>query len=191
MDYIRSLDLTAPAPGSAPGAGAAAQVASGPDPDEPTCFLCAATWDLGRPQSPDLPDLADRWTRRLVLHRDAHGQILLNRYPYTNGHLLVAPHEHVADLIDLTPAGRAGLIELVARAQHILHLALNPQGMNVGVNLGRCAGAGLPGHVHLHIVPRWAGDANFMDNIAGVRVIPQALEQSYAHLHSAAVTLRR
>lgn len=140
------------------------------------CFLCeAAACEPG----------SDEAAARLVLDRDEHGLILLNRYPYTNGHLLVAPREHAADLADLSPTARAGLMELTVRAQAVLRAALNPQGLNLGVNLGRCAGAGLPGHVHVHVVPRWAGDVNFMQVVGAVRVIPQALEASYAALRAA------
>lgn len=154
IDQLSELDATAPAP-----------------TDAPACFLCDAA--DAKP---------DTFAQRLVLHADEHGLILLNRYPYTNGHLLVAPREHVADLADLTPQARAGLMELTVLAEQTLRAAMNPQGMNIGVNLGRCAGAGLPGHVHIHVVPRWNGDTNFMQIVGQVRVIPQALEASYAAL---------
>ncbi|MFW6059786.1 MAG: HIT family protein, partial [Phycisphaeraceae bacterium] len=140
------------------------------------CFLCDAA-------RPDLTD-AER-DERFVLLRDERGTLLLNRYPYTNGHLLAAPHDHLPDLADMTPDQRAGLMELAALGQRLLKATMNPQGLNLGMNVGRCAGAGLPGHVHLHIVPRWNGDVNFMDAIAGVRIIPQALAQSYHELKEA------
>ena len=147
--------------------------AAAPAPGGSACFLCdaAATGPGG-----------DDARRRLLLLNDARGLILLNRYPYTNGHLLIAPREHVGGLSDLTADQRAGVIELTALAERLLRTAVNPQGMNMGVNLGRCAGAGLPGHVHVHVVPRWAGDTNFMETVGRVRVIPQALESSYDHL---------
>ncbi len=150
-----------------------------PAPSEsgtPACFLCEAI---------AAPCGGDDAAQRLVLHADEHGLLLLNRYPYTNGHLLVAPRQHVPDLGDLTPAARAGLMELTVLGQRVLRAAMNPQGLNIGVNLGRCAGAGLPGHVHLHIVPRWNGDTNFMQIVGQVRVIPQALEASYQLLRKA------
>lgn len=140
------------------------------------CFLCTAgEKDLPEPQKQE----------RLVLHRDAHGTLLLNRYPYTNGHLLVAPHAHVPDLSDLAWEDRAGLIELCELGTRLLKQVVNPQGINVGVNLGRAAGAGVPGHLHWHLVPRWTGDTNFMDVVGGVRVIPQALDASYRRLKDA------
>jgi ATP adenylyltransferase len=144
------------------------------------CFLCQAG-------APDLDDAtADQ---RLVLHRDDHGTLLLNRYPYSSGHLLVAPHDHVGDLSDLDPPTRAGLMELCELGGRLLRETINPQGLNVGANLGRAAGAGVPGHLHLHVVPRWAGDCNFMDVVGHVRVIPQALEASHRLLKEALPTL--
>ena len=113
----------------------------------------------------------------LVLHRSEHSMILLNRYPYTNGHLLVAPGEAVADLPLLSREQRHDLMDMTVLAERLLHIALNPQGVNVGVNIGRCAGAGLPGHLHAHVVPRWAGDVNVLSVVGHVRVVPQALEE--------------
>lgn len=144
------------------------------------CFLCEAATVM-------VP--SDNARQRLTLLRDDRGMILLNKYPYTNGHLLVAPVRHVADLTDLPAADRAGLMELIVVAERLLRGAINPQGLNVGVNLGRCAGAGLPGHLHVHVVPRWGGDTNFMQTVGRVRVIPQAIEESYALLAQTLATL--
>jgi ATP adenylyltransferase len=101
---------------------------------------------------------------------------LLNRYPYNNGHLLVAPQRHVARLDDLDDATQLELFQTIARMVGMLERVMQPQGFNIGVNLGRAAGAGLPGHLHWHIVPRWIGDTNFMPTIAGVHTIPQSLD---------------
>lgn len=139
--------------------------------DESACFLCDAA------QSPD--------REHLVLLSDDRGMILLNKYPYINGHLLIAPPEHVATLSDLTADRRAGLMELSAVAEQMLQRAMNPHGLNVGINLGRCAGAGVPGHLHIHVLPRWHGDTNFMSVVGQVRVIPQALDQCYDVLSEA------
>lgn len=117
--------------------------------------------------------------RNLVIERSsgAHpGLILLNRYPYANGHLLVALGEARARLMDYSAAQRAALWALTDRACAILETALNPQGVNIGVNQGRAAGAGVPGHLHVHLVPRWGGDVNFMSVVPRVRVIPSSLE---------------
>ena len=143
-------------------------------PDESSdCFLCeAAACTAGSEEA----------RRRYVLLRDERGMLLMNLYPYTNGHLLVAGPDHVGDLCALTAAQRSGLMELAVLGQRLLDAAVNPQGFNIGINLGRCAGAGVPGHVHLHVVPRWNGDTNFLTVFGHVRVIPQALEESYERL---------
>jgi len=146
-----------------------------PDTDSPDtswegCFLCdAAEANLTENQHAE----------RLVLLTDDRGVLMLNRFPYTNGHLLVGPPEHVADLGDLSGERQQGLMQLLDLANRLLNEAINPQGVNIGSNIGRCAGAGLPGHLHFHIVPRWHGDVNFMDVVGGSRVIPQALAESY------------
>lgn len=144
------------------------------DDDDAGCFLCEA-W-----QHPDEDE------QRLVVHRDKAGMILLNRYPYTNGHLLVALGDHTPDLPEMTAEQRASLFELVCEAERLLKATLNPQGINIGINVGRCAGAGLPGHLHVHLVPRWSGDTNFMQAVGAVRVIPQALEEIHEELTAAA-----
>jgi ATP adenylyltransferase len=133
------------------------------DGASPACFLCqcAAPGD-------------DRG--RVVVHRSQHVVTLLNRYPYNNGHLLVAPRMHVGRLDRLPDDVQLELSRTVTRMVGLLEELLNPQGFNVGLNLGREAGAGVPDHLHWHIVPRWAGDTNFMPVLAGVRVIPQSLE---------------
>lgn len=137
------------------------------------CFLCdAATTDMA----------SDTATKRLMLLNDERGIVMLNRFPYTNGHLLIACHDHMGDLGDLSTSQRSHLMELTTLGERLLRAALNPQGINIGINLGRCAGAGLPGHLHVHVVPRWNGDVNFMQTVGQVRVMPQALEESHAHL---------
>lgn len=188
MDYIRSISPASnpsgadPAPGPAAGsaspalpAPSGAGAAGASEPRAAGCFLCeAAALRVGSEEA----------RKRLVLINDERGLLLLNLYPYTNGHLLAAAPDHLGDLLDLSAAQRAGLMELAATGEALLRAAINPQGINIGINLGRCAGAGLPGHLHLHIVPRWAGDVNFMQTVGGVRVIPQALEASFAQLEA-------
>lgn len=120
-----------------------------------------------------------------IVFRSEHCFAMLNTYPYNNGHLMVAPLRHVATLSLLTPEERRDLIECVARAEAVLTRALSPQGMNVGVNLGHCAGAGVPGHVHVHLVPRWEGDTNFMPVVGVTRVIPESLGETRARLAAA------
>ncbi len=125
----------------------------------------------------------------LVLWRNESGLACLNRFPYTNGHLLIAPGAHKPDLGDLSQTEMLELMQMLAKGEQALSRALNPQGFNVGMNLGRCAGAGLPGHLHFHIVPRWQGDTNFMAITGEVRVIPQDLAESYRAIKAAADTL--
>lgn len=117
--------------------------------------------------------------RGLILYRDPAAVILLNRFPYANGHLLVAPSRHVRDLCDLTPDQNGMLIHKVQQAVTILRRHLNPDGINVGLNLGEAAGAGLADHLHYHIVPRWQDDHNFMTVIADIRSIPDHLEHTF------------
>ena len=111
-----------------------------------------------------------------------HSIVLINRFPYTNGHLLIAPKAHKPELEDLTAEEQADLIRQTIEATKLLKRAQSPQGFNIGINLGRCAGAGLPGHLHQHLVPRWNGDTNFMTVVAEVRVVPQAMSQLYDEL---------
>lgn len=124
-----------------------------------------------------------------VLWRTERTLVLLNRYPYTSGHLLVAPAAHVPVLDQLPEATLAELTLKLRDAARVLTEALRPQGLNIGMNLGRCAGAGLPDHLHWHIVPRWSGDTNFMPVIGDVRVIPESIAQTAEKLRAAAATL--
>lgn len=136
------------------------------------CFLCHAC-GANDPQS---------HAERLVLWTTERSIVLMNKYPYTNGHLLVAPRAHKAELDELSSEELLDLQEQTAAVVLLLKRAMSPQGFNIGMNLGRCAGAGLPGHLHQHIVPRWNGDVNFMAVVGEVRIVPQALQQLYAEL---------
>jgi ATP adenylyltransferase len=130
---------------------------------DPTCFLCQAM-----PAGDD--------PKRLIVERKEHTITLLNRYPYNNGHLLVAPRRHVARLDELGKDAELELSQTITQMVGLLEKTMHPQGFNVGLNLGQAAGAGVPGHLHWHIVPRWTGDTNFMPTIAGTNTIPQSLE---------------
>jgi ATP adenylyltransferase len=143
---------------------------SGARTGKPRCIFC-----FGR-----LTAAASR--PRLVLHQDPLAVVMLNRYPYNNGHLMVAPRRHVASPELLTAAERAALGELVSECVRRLRGALKPDGLNVGANLGRSAGAGFAEHMHWHVVPRWDGDTNFMPVLASTRVLSQSLLDSYAQL---------
>jgi ATP adenylyltransferase len=139
-------------------------------PADGTCVLCAR----GREEPA---------VENLVLHHGAHCYIIMNLYPYNTGHLMVAPYAHTADLPGLDAPAAAELFDLARQAVAILGGAMRPDGFNLGMNLGRTAGAGIDEHLHMHIVPRWNGDANFMPIIGGTKLIPEALDQTYARLY--------
>jgi ATP adenylyltransferase len=130
-----------------------------------------------------LPRLsAARLSRRLVLYAGPQALVMLNRYPYNNGHLIVAPRRHVGSLELLSREERTTVSELISFAVERLRVALSPTAFNLGANLGRAAGAGFADHLHWHVVPRWEGDTNFMPVVASTRVLSQHLEESYALL---------
>ena len=142
-------------------------VTAPPKPDVgDDCFLCRG-----------LADADDR--ANLIVLRTPRTAVVLNRYPYNNGHLLVAPLAHKATLADLDPAELLELQETLRRMIAVLDGAMKPDGYNVGLNLGKVAGAGLPAHLHWHVVPRWNGDTNFMPVLTDVRVIVQSLDALY------------
>jgi ATP adenylyltransferase len=133
---------------------------------EAECFLCRM-----------FAEKTDR--ENLILFRGTTCVVLMNRYPYNSGHLMVAPLRHIAELEDRTPEEILEMETLTARSVSVLRETLDPQGFNIGINLGAAAGAGLEDHLHQHIVPRWVGDTNFMPVLAGPRVIPEALSDTY------------
>jgi ATP adenylyltransferase len=136
---------------------------------EEECIFCA------KPAQDD--DVAN-----LIVHRGEHSFVILNLFPYTNGHLMVAPYAHVGRFQDLPAETTAEMMALAQRAMGRLEEVYEPHGFNVGFNQGRVAGAGVEHHIHTHVVPRWGGDTNFMPVIADTRVMPQTLEQSYEAL---------
>lgn len=120
--------------------------------------------------------------KQLLLYRDAMVVILLNRYPYSNGHLLIAPLRHVPCITDLLPQEIAAVMDLVQKSTYILRKHLNPDGFNIGCNIGAIAGAGISDHLHFHVVPRWSGDHNFISVIADIRTIPEHIEATFDRL---------
>jgi ATP adenylyltransferase len=130
------------------------------------CVFCA------KPEEGD-----DR--QALIVHRGERCYVILNLYPYTSGHLMVAPFEHVGRVQDVDAATTAEMMDLAQQAIRKLEDVYSPEGFNLGLNQGRVAGAGVDGHIHLHVVPRWAGDNNYMPIVADTRVMPQSLEETY------------
>jgi ATP adenylyltransferase len=124
-----------------------------------------------------------------ILARRPHAFLVLNRFPYNPGHLMVAVRRHVGQIQDLTEAERLDVLELTALAERALAAEYRPDGMNYGANVGRVAGAGVPGHFHLHLVPRWNGDTNFMPAVAGTRVLPESLRNTWRRLRRAIAKL--
>ena len=130
--------------------------------------------------------LADKKDKQhMIFIRKAHAYAVLNIYPYSNGHCMVMPNRHVSDISKLSQLEYMQLMELLRETKDLLQKVFKPQGFNVGINLGRIAGAGIPGHVHVHIVPRWKGDHNFMPVTANTKVISQSLSVIYKKLDDA------
>jgi ATP adenylyltransferase len=147
---------------------------SQPRKDSQGCFLCAAAQ-------------RNRDEEDLVLWRGTHSLCVMNRWPYNNGHLMIAPLTHTADLADLSDEVLLEQMRMLRRARKVLGEVLSPGGFNVGINLGAAAGAGLADHLHWHIVPRWNGDTNFMPVLAETKVIPQSLTELWRLLREADV----
>ena len=119
----------------------------------------------------------------LIAFRGERAFVILNLYPYASGHLMVVPFEHIATLEELEPATRAEMMELTSQCTTVLRKIYQPQAFNVGANIGEAAGAGVPGHVHIHIVPRWGADTNFITVLGETRVLPESLEDTYKRVH--------
>jgi len=145
-------------------------IASGAKDDE--CIFCAAAEGHDDAQS-------------LIVLRAQKNFVILNRYPYTSGHVMVVPYAHRATLADSEPETLAEMMILAQRMERALEDLYHPNGYNVGINIGRAGGAGIPGHLHLHVVPRWIGDTNFMTTIGETRVQPEELATTYQRLRGA------
>ncbi|NOY97800.1 MAG: HIT domain-containing protein [Chloroflexi bacterium] len=139
---------------------------------EEGCVFCKVQ------QQPDSPE-------NLIVFRGRRAFVILNRYPYTSGHLLVVPFAHKPNLEKLDAATRAEMMELTTQAMSVLRGIYHPQAFNMGANIGEAAGAGIAEHVHIHIVPRWTGDTNFMSSLAETRVLPEALKETYQRVKDA------
>jgi len=149
---------------------------STPTQRDASCFLCLAA---------GIEDSMLFSGENLLIHRTQYTFVILNRFPYSSGHLLVSPIKHVGSLEDLDPAESLDLMSQLQNSTKALKLALRPDGFNVGINLGHTAGAGVPGHLHVHVVPRWSGDHNFMPVTGQTRVMPMLLEDSWKNIQKA------
>ena len=136
------------------------------------CVFCAVQRQVDGPEN-------------LIVHRTGACFVILNRFPYTSGHLMVVANEHRASLEDLDAATRGDMLELATHAMTVLRGLYHPDGFNVGANIGEAAGAGIVGHVHMHVVPRWVGDSNFMLTLAETKVLPEELEQTHRRVQAA------
>lgn len=137
--------------------------------DEEGCIFC----EISRDRADD---------KRLVLLRGRHSYIVMNTYPYNNGHVMVTPYRHVPNITDLSGDELTDMMHLISYSVRLLRHVLNPDGFNLGANLGRVAGAGIVDHVHFHVVPRWKGDTNYMTTVAETRVLPEDLRSTYSRL---------
>jgi ATP adenylyltransferase len=142
------------------------------DKNKDICIFCN---EMSRPDG----------IENLIIHRGNRAFIILNRYPYTSGHLMVVPNDHLASLELLDTETRSEIMELTAQSMFVLREVYQPQGFNIGVNIGVAAGAGVLDHVHLHVVPRWGGDTNFMSALSDTRVLPETLESTFERLQNA------
>jgi ATP adenylyltransferase len=138
-----------------------------------TCFLCRAR---DNPQDDD---------KNFLLYRGRFCFVILNRFPYTGGHMLIAPNAHECDLDKIGDEVLLEMMQILRKMKHLLETVMKAEGFNVGFNLCHCAGAGLPDHLHLHLVPRWSGDTNFMSVLGEIRVIPEAIEKTFKRLKEA------
>lgn len=139
---------------------------------EEGCVFCK---ELTRPDGPE----------NLIVFRGVFSFVILNRFPYTNGHLMILPYEHRSSIDELDTATRAEIMELTNIAIRVLREVYRPEGFNIGMNIGEAAGAGITEHLHMHVVPRWLGDTNFMTSLGQTRVLPEALEVSYSRIKEA------
>jgi len=147
-------------------------IASGVDAQSDVCVFCRMAADPANDEA------------NLIVHRGSHNFVALNLYPYITGHLLVIPYLHISSLASTPKEVTDDLMDLAKRAQVAIEEVYSPHGLNLGMNLGAAAGAGIVDHIHLHILPRWSGDTNFMTTIAEARVLPESLETTYSKLRA-------
>ena len=139
---------------------------------DPTCVFCAV---IDKDDSPE----------NLILYRGERVYVILNRYPYSNGHLMIVPYQHCQELVELPQDTLSEIICTASKAVSILEASYHPQGFNLGMNIGAPGGAGIAGHLHMHVVPRWNGHSNFITVVGQTRVLPETLEETYQRLKTA------
>jgi ATP adenylyltransferase len=143
---------------------------SSPDSGPSGCVFCSIQRDAGNDE------------KNFILHRAEHCFVVLNIHPYISGHLLIVPYEHIGDLDAAAKQTTDELMDMTKRSEEALRAAYNPPGFNIGMNLGAAAGAGIVGHIHIHVLPRWIGDSNFMSTLAETRVLPEDLSTTFQKL---------
>ena len=144
---------------------------------ETTCIFCD--------RAPDAESHVDHDVREYVVYRGPHCFIILNRYPYTSGHVMIVPYQHL-DRLELLPTEAANeMMALAQRLEGVLRRLYRPDGINMGINIGKAAGAGVAGHIHMHVLPRWVADANFMSVIGETRVLPESLDETARRIRQA------
>ncbi len=142
------------------------------DPINKECFLCI----------PNNSSTKEIDSETLILERNQHSFVIMNRYPYNNGHLLVAPYRHIGDFLELTDDELIEINLTIKKLIKVMTKMYHPDGFNIGANIGRAAGAGFPGHIHFHVLPRWNGDTNFISTLADVKVISESIKDSYSKI---------
>jgi ATP adenylyltransferase len=147
-------------------------IASGVDAQSDSCVFCRMAVEKDHDEG------------NLVVHRGTHNFVALNLYPYITGHLLIIPYQHLSELDSANKETTDEIMDLTKKCQTTLRAVYSPAGFNLGMNLGAAAGAGIADHIHLHILPRWAGDTNFMTTVADSRVIPESLETTYSKIRN-------
>lgn len=160
--------------------------AAGDVPSKDVCLFCRTGIGAASPDAPaHASDLNAEDARNYVVTRGEHSFVILNRYPYSNGHLMIAPYPHVATLEEAKVEALEEIMRLAQQAEKALRIVYRPEGFNLGFNIGRCAGAGIAGHIHLHVLPRWTGDASFITTVGETRVLPEDLDTTFRRVREA------
>jgi ATP adenylyltransferase len=150
----------------------------------PGCLFCGILEAGSDGKNNDGKNSAENDEKHRVVHRGQHCFVILNTFPYTNGHVMVVPYQHTDQLLKLSAPAAQEMMELTRKLEGILRELYQPDGLNLGMNLGKAAGAGVAGHIHMHVLPRWIADANFMSVVAETRVLPEDLATTYKRIRA-------